>query len=96
MDGIVRRAYIDARDSEAAVLLMLIAGAGAVSAVGPNPTLGFITQMWVLGSIVGTGLALLRHRRHPGDARWAVFVAAGAFAGALAGVVVAVLDAVIS
>lgn len=96
MDAIVRRENIDARSSEAAVLMLLIASGGAVSAVGPNPTLGFITQMWVLGSIVGAGLALLRHRRHPDDPRWALFVGAGAMAGAMVGVLIAVLDAVLS
>lgn len=96
MDAIVRRENIDARSSEAAALMLLIASGGAVSAVGPDPTLGFITQMWVLGSIVGTGLALLRHRRHPDDPRWALFVGVGALTGALAGVLIAALDTVFS
>jgi hypothetical protein len=72
----------EAKGSEAAAVMLLIATGGATSAVGPNPTLGFITQMWVLGSIVGTALALLRHRRHPDDVRWAVFVGVGALIAA--------------
>jgi hypothetical protein len=96
MNGMVGRERIDDRGSEAAAMMLLIASGGAVSAVGPNPTLGFITQMWVLGSIVGTGLALLRHRRHPEDPRWALFVGAGALAGALIGSLVAAVDALAS
>jgi hypothetical protein len=95
MNAIVRRPHIDLRQSEAAMMMLVIAAGGAAS-VGPNPTIGFITQMWVLGSIMGTTLALLQYRRQPETPRWALFVGVGALVGAAIGVLVAIVDALLA
>lgn len=77
-----------------AALLALVAGiAGVVASLGPNPVVSFIAQMYVLGSIAGTAVALVRYRGHSDDPRWGFFIALGGMSGAVLGALIALVDA---
>lgn len=79
----------------AATLGLLAVAAGLVTVIGPSPFVGFIGQMYLLGSIVGTVIALVRFRRHPDDPRWAPLIAGCAVAGAVLGLLIQAVDAVV-